>query len=103
MKLNKLFFCLLPVVLSASQLSAQTSFYQEEYASGYRGGFIEGLKVPDSALNFLVIGDWGRCGEYFQKEVADQLAKASVGADASFIISTGDNLYPDGVASIDDP
>jgi 3',5'-cyclic AMP phosphodiesterase CpdA len=71
--------------------------------SGYRGGSIKGLIVPEGALNFLVIGDWGRCGEYYQKEVAEQMSNCSVSGDASFIISTGDNFYPGGVSSIDDP
>ncbi len=71
--------------------------------SGYRGGSIKGLIVPEGALNFLVIGDWGRCGEYYQKEVAEQMSYCSVSGDASFIISTGDNFYPGGVSSIDDP
>lgn len=103
MRFHNLFFCLLLMLVASYRGKAQTKTYDDEYKSGYRGGFIEGLAVPDSATSFLAIGDWGRCGEYFQKEVADQLGKASVGADASFIISTGDNLYPDGVASIDDP
>lgn len=101
---KKMLLCLLPFVLFETyRIEAQTKNYNEEYKSGYRGGFIDGLTVPDSATSFLAMGDWGRCGEYFQKEVADQLGKASVSVDASFIISTGDNLYPDGVASTDDP
>ena len=35
--------------------------------------------------------------------VAKQLARAVTGINASFIISTGDNIYPDGVASGQDP
>lgn len=77
--------------------------YEDEYESGYRGDHLKGLHVSDSALNFLAIGDWGRCGEYYQKEVAAQLANTSVSSDAAFILSTGDNFYPGGVASIDDP
>jgi predicted phosphodiesterase len=61
------------------------------------------ISVPDDALSFLVIGDWGRCGELNQNEVAKQLAFFSEESKASFIISTGDNFYPDGVASINDP
>lgn len=77
--------------------------YKSEHIKGYEGGFIKGLKVPKKACNFLVIGDWGRCGEYYQKELAEQLSYASLSLDANFIISTGDNFYQIGVSSVDDP
>lgn len=82
---------------------AQNKNDLDEFKSGYRGGVIEGMTTLDSALSFLVIGDWGRCGEFYQKEVAEQMAYASVSGAADFIISTGDNFYPKGVASVDDP
>jgi tartrate-resistant acid phosphatase type 5 len=56
----------------------------------------------DSVFNFLVVGDWGRNGEFKQKEVANQMGLSSEALKASFIISTGDNFYDDGVQSIDD-
>jgi len=98
-----LFYSALLKFVFTEKSSAQNKNYEDEYRGGYRGGFIKDLQAQDSAVNFLVIGDWGRCGEYFQKEVAEQLSFASVSVDASFIISTGDNFYPKGVASIDDP
>ena len=63
------------------------------------------LKVfeNEDALNFLVLGDWGRNGEFFQKPVARELAKASKTLDTEFIISVGDNFYPVGVQSTLDP
>ncbi len=73
--------------------------YAKEIAAGYKGGVIEGLQRLDSALNFCVIGDWGRHGQYYQKIVADKLGDAIAGNGASFIISTGDNFYPNGVVS----
>src|SRR5215471_1521888 len=82
---------------------SQNKNYDKEIASGYRGGVIKDIQTLDRALNFVVIGDWGRHGEYYQKEVADKLADAIVGVDASFIVSTGDNIYPSGVASEYDP
>lgn len=79
------------------------SFSQNAFDGGYRGGTINGLKKSTAALDFLVIGDWGRSGEYFQKEVAIQLGRASYQLGADFIVSTGDNFYPKGVASVQDP
>lgn len=82
---------------------AQTKDYEAEYLKGYRGGFINGQKSVDGALEFAVIGDWGRAGEYYQKDVASVLAQSVTGINAQFIISTGDNFYPNGVASVTDP
>lgn len=58
---------------------------------------------PESSINFLVIGDWGRNGEFRQKDVALQLGLESTKNESSFILSTGDNFYPDGVISAADP
>ena len=48
------------------------------------------------------MGDWGRNGENYQKEVAAGMGKAAHDLDASFVIATGDNFYPYGVQSIQD-
>jgi predicted MPP superfamily phosphohydrolase len=62
------------------------------------------LEVPSKGYkHFLVVGDWGRNGEFGQQEVANEMAKAATKLEPDFIIATGDNFYPDGVASIDDP
>ncbi|WP_129718059.1 metallophosphoesterase [Pedobacter sp. SYP-B3415] len=100
--MTKLYFFL---ILSAWLLpvAAQTKDYHAEYAKGYRGGYIRQLESIDGALEFAVLGDFGRGGEYFQKDIAATLAKAVTGINASFIISTGDNIYPDGVQSVQDP
>ena len=82
---------------------AQDENYKEQYESGYRGGYIKGIKLQEDALDFIVVGDWGRQGEYFQKAVAGQMASAATSLDLDFVISTGDNFYPDGVASVQDP
>jgi tartrate-resistant acid phosphatase type 5 len=60
------------------------------------------ITVPEKALNFIAMGDWGRNGEYNQKEVAVQMGITAKETGASFIIATGDNFYPSGVASIRD-
>ena len=55
------------------------------------------------ALNFGVIGDWGRRGRPDQMAVAQEMGLACAQANASFVISVGDNFYEDGVASVQDP
>ncbi len=72
-------------------------------AVGYVGYKINGLEVVSSkAINFLVVGDWGRNGQFKQQEVADRMGEAAEQLDAQFILSTGDNFYVNGVASVDD-
>lgn len=61
------------------------------------------VTVVDDALHFLVIGDWGRNGQRGQGETAGRLAAAARKLDPAFIVSTGDNFYPSGVASVSDP
>lgn len=61
------------------------------------------LHVDKNAVNFILMGDWGRNGEDHQKEVADQMGKIASRAGVDFIISAGDNFYPRGVASEFDP
>ncbi len=54
-------------------------------------------------LHFMSIGDWGRNGEYDQIEVAKQMGKWGADYPNDFIISNGDNFYPQGVVSEFDP
>ncbi|GGI24407.1 purple acid phosphatase family protein [Pedobacter mendelii] len=61
------------------------------------------LFKKDAALNFIAMGDWGRNGADHQKPVAAQLGKTAAEVKAQFIISTGDNFYPSGVISEQDP
>ncbi|MFT3822994.1 MAG: tartrate-resistant acid phosphatase type 5 family protein [Chitinophagaceae bacterium] len=69
---------------------------------GYRGGSIAGIKKIDNALHFILMGDWGRNGENYQKEVAANMGKAAHDLGASFVVATGDNFYPYGVQSTQD-
>lgn len=71
--------------------------------SGYRGGLIKDLKVDENATHFLVMGDWGRRGQFNQQAVADRMGEAGYQLDIEFVVATGDNFYPNGVASIHDP
>lgn len=61
------------------------------------------LEVPKDALHFLAIGDWGRQGEQPQQAVANVMAVTAKALDAAFVVTLGDNFYPDGVASTRDP
>lgn len=51
---------------------------------------------------FLVVGDWGTGGA-LQRRVANAMATVATASQASFVLSTGDNIYPNGVTSVDDP
>jgi acid phosphatase len=53
------------------------------------------------AVKFLVIGDWGAGGS-FQKSIATQMLLKAETEAPQFILSTGDNIYPNGVNSVDD-
>ncbi|PIA35975.1 hypothetical protein AQUCO_03400104v1 [Aquilegia coerulea] len=67
---------------------------------------LERLQHPaksDGSLSFLVIGDWGRRGDYNQSQVAFQMGRIGEKMDIDFVISTGDNFYDDGLKSVDDP
>jgi tartrate-resistant acid phosphatase type 5 len=54
------------------------------------------------ALHFMVFGDWGRNGEDNQKETAWELGIDAKTFKPEFIVSTGDNFYPNGVRSTRD-
>ncbi|KAG7591693.1 Calcineurin-like phosphoesterase domain ApaH type [Arabidopsis thaliana x Arabidopsis arenosa] len=58
---------------------------------------------PDGTVSFLVIGDWGRRGSYNQSQVALQMGEIGEKLDIDFVISTGDNFYDNGLASLHDP
>ncbi|XVJ66288.1 MAG: acid phosphatase [Lacibacter sp.] len=98
--MRKFFFYIAVLLFSMAGAAQQRP---QNFEAGYRGKSITGLKSLKGGLNFLVIGDWGRNGEYFQKEVAEQLGYAANQTDAEFIVTTGDNFYPNGVRSINDP
>lgn len=70
-------------------------------------GLAAGLAAPNafaqtSNLHFLVVGDWGQASER-QRRVAGAMADIASRDQARFIISTGDNFYPRGVSSVNDP
>ena len=60
------------------------------------------INLEPNSLNFLVVGDWGRNGEDHQAANASMMENFAKKYSISFIISTGDNIYENGVNSIDD-
>ncbi|KAL2234489.1 purple acid phosphatase 17 [Sesamum indicum] len=57
----------------------------------------------DGTLRFLVVGDWGRKGEFNQSQVAFQMGKIGEELDIDFVVSTGDNFYDNGLEGETDP
>lgn len=56
-----------------------------------------------ASLNFLAVGDWGREGNFHQRDVAAKMGESAKEIDARFVISVGDNFYEDGISGIEDP
>ncbi|XP_010553448.1 PREDICTED: purple acid phosphatase 7-like [Tarenaya hassleriana] len=56
----------------------------------------------DGSLSFLVVGDWGRKGQFNQSRVADQMGRMGQELDIDFVISSGDNFYDNGLTGVDD-
>ena len=80
----------------------QVSPFEYEKQTGYKGKNIPDLTYIEDSYSFLVLGDFGRVGNYYQQDVARELGHATVALDAEFIVSVGDNFYPNGVASTTD-
>lgn len=61
------------------------------------------MRETDNDFTFIVVGDWGRNGHFAQRSVAKWMDIAAYQFDADMIISTGDNFYDNGIASVNDP
>lgn len=59
------------------------------------------VPLPDGSVRFLVFGDWGRDGTHFQKPVAEQMGRTAAADRSQFVLSTGDNLYSNGVPDVE--
>jgi hypothetical protein len=53
-------------------------------------------------VSFLVLGDWGRQGNANQRRVSDAMADVASCLKPAYVVSTGDNFYPEGLFSPDD-
>jgi metallophosphoesterase superfamily enzyme len=84
---------LLPTLSSAE-------IYNDAY---YANNTVKHLQQLDDATSILIVGDWGRNGHFAQKDVARWMDIAAYQLDAEMIISTGDNFYDNGIASVQDP
>jgi acid phosphatase len=61
------------------------------------------LAAASPALDFLVVGDWGRNGSDHQRDVAVQMGVAAASGGSRCVFSVGDNFYENGVRSATDP
>ncbi len=95
LKTSFLFFSLLVSVTTLATTVTNDTWYQQHQ--------IDTLTVDEDAYHFLVLGDWGRNGHFYQRDVAKWMDMASWQLDAEFIATTGDNFYDNGVASVSDP
>ncbi|MEZ4422391.1 MAG: metallophosphoesterase [Gemmatimonadota bacterium] len=54
------------------------------------------------SFRVLVLGDWGT-GDEGQRELARRMADVHADDPPDLVLTVGDNFYPDGVESVDDP
>ncbi len=69
--ISTLLFGLLFYTTALGQENAQASvneLYREEIASGYKDSVIKSINYVKKGINFCVIGDWGRHGQFYQKK-----------------------------------
>ncbi|PUZ45158.1 hypothetical protein GQ55_8G199800 [Panicum hallii var. hallii] len=64
---------------------------------------VEHPPKSEGSLSILAVGDWGRRGQFNQTLVAEQMGLVGEKLDIDFVISTGDNIYDDGIANTSDP
>lgn len=97
--MRKIIYGICLFVFSQCLLAQST---EKRELSGYQQGYIQGLQKLDKSLYFLLMGDFGRYGQFYQKEVAAQMGKAAATLDAKFVVTVGDNFYPNGIRSTQD-
>ncbi len=83
-----------------------STLFMATQAAAFGPGLAQELFATEAkagALNYLLLGDWGRKGEPDQAAVAKQMGLKGAKMDAKFVIAVGDNFYEHGVASVTDP
>lgn len=95
----KKIFLLTLLILGCSFAHAQPTVLDDKY---YQTTSITSQLVDDDSA-YIIVGDWGRNGHFAQRQVAKWMDIASYQFSAEAIISTGDNFYDNGVASVNDP
>src|SRR5690625_6400908 len=98
-KINIFLFLLLSTATFAQQ---SLSPFEYEKQTGYKGQNIPDLTYVEDSFSFIVLGDFGRVGDYYQKDVAREMGHATIAVSAEFILSLGDNFKPNGVQSTQD-
>src|SRR5260370_27327077 len=62
-----------------------------------RGGVLAERRVVDQssspALTLLIFGDWGRGGEFHQRDVTNQMGLAAAKRRCRFFVCVGDDVY----------
>ncbi|MCJ8208839.1 tartrate-resistant acid phosphatase type 5 family protein [Mucilaginibacter sp. RS28] len=90
--------------LSASLIAPLTSLAEDKVTNLSSDDVSPRAALADDfSLHFLAIGDWGRSGEYKQIETGRQMGEWAKTHPNNFVISVGDNFYPNGVISEQDP
>ena len=82
------------------------TLFMATQAAAFAPAFTHELFAADAyadALNFLLLGDWGRKGEPDQAAVAKQMGISGEKLAAKFVVAVGDNFYENGVESVTDP
>jgi len=97
--------CFLAALLKGnhSNAGATTCSATPSTAAPSAAGAPSNVAVLGSTLKFLVVGDWGRQGNYNQSRTAAGMAKVASALGAQFVVSTGDNVYDQGIKNVSDP
>ena len=98
---NAVFVLVISVTLFSCGQSSRSELPEEPNNEGAIT-FDSTVHVFEEGIQFVVIGDWGRNGEFGQRELGRQMGITAQQIDADFVISTGDHFYPNGVQSVDD-
>lgn len=91
---------ILSLALLLTQVVQAAPSLDDDY---YQANTIRHVQQLKDSKTFLALGDWGRNGHFYQRDVAKWMDIAVYQLDADFIVTTGDNFYDNGIASVDDP